>query len=233
VRFHRLTKVYFPLYCYSSAPPQTTVSGQPANDGCTPEFADDGLSSFPYPRTGPHQPGAGRPVRAVGRAVARDQCGGPLALWIILAEGERAVPIPPLQKNGFLPPGLHSADLDEIRERFGRTSERRRMLSNRLQIFVDTARYVEARRVFVAGSDVTAKMNPRDVDVVIWVGERFLELLDPGDEQALNLELMFLTREPKEAFAVFDEDGWSAWLNFFSLIRSREGEWRGLVEVIL
>jgi hypothetical protein len=143
------------------------------------------------------------------------------------------MPIPALQENDFLPPGLYLADLDEIRERFGRTSEQRRMLFNRLQMFVDAARYVEALRMVVAGSYVTAKTNPRDVDVVIWVGERFLELLELGDKQALDLELMFLTREPKEAFAVFDEDGWNAWLDFFSSVRYREAERKGVVEVRL
>jgi hypothetical protein len=73
------------------------------------------------------------------------------------------MPIPALQENGFLPPGLYLANLDEIWERFGRTSERRRMLFNRLQMFVDAARHVEALRMFVAGSYVTAKTNPRDV----------------------------------------------------------------------
>jgi hypothetical protein len=141
--------------------------------------------------------------------------------------------IPALQENGFLPPGLYLADLDEIRDRFGRTSERRRMLFNRLQMFVGAVRHVEALRMFVAGSYVTAKTNPRDVDVVIWVGERFLELLELEDKQALDLELMFLTREPKEAFAVFDEDGWNAWLDFFSSVRYREGEQKGVVEVKL
>jgi hypothetical protein len=105
--------------------------------------------------------------------------------------------IPALQQNGFLLPGLHLADLDEIWERFGRTSERRRMLFNRLQMFVDAARHVEALRMFIGGSYITAKADPRDVDVVIWVGERFLELLELGDKQALDLELMFLTREPE------------------------------------
>ncbi len=141
--------------------------------------------------------------------------------------------IPALQENGFLPPGLYLADLDEIRERFGRTSERRRMLFNRLRMFVDAARHVEALRMFVAGSYITAKTDPRDVDVVIWVGERFLELLELGDKQALDLELMFLTREPKEAFAVFDKDGWNAWLDFFSSVKYREGELKGVVEVRL
>ncbi len=113
------------------------------------------------------------------------------------------MPIPALQENGFLPPGLYLADLDEIWERFGRTSERRKMLFNRLQMFVDAARHVEALRMFIAGSYVTAKTNPRDVDVVIWVGERFLKLLELEDKQALDLELTFLTREPKE-----ENGGW-------------------------
>lgn len=143
------------------------------------------------------------------------------------------MPIPTLQENGFLPPGLYLASLDEIWERFGPTSERRRMLFDRLRMFVDAARHVEAVRMFVAGSYVTAKADPRDVDVVIWVGERFLELLELGDKQALDLELMFLTREPKEAFAVFDEDGWNAWLDFFSSVRYREEERKGVVEVRL
>lgn len=85
--------------------------------------------------------------------------------------------------------------------------------------------------MFIAGSYITAKDNPKDVDVVIWVGNRFLELLEQEDEKALNLELMFLTREPQEAFAVFDEGGWNAWLDFFST--NREGSQRGLVEVKL
>jgi hypothetical protein len=40
------------------------------------------------------------------------------------------MPIPALQEDVFLPPGLYLADLDEIFQRFGCTSERRRMLSN-------------------------------------------------------------------------------------------------------
>jgi hypothetical protein len=33
--------------------------------------------------------------------------------------------IPPLDDDGYLPPGIHSADLDEIETRFGRESELR------------------------------------------------------------------------------------------------------------
>jgi len=141
--------------------------------------------------------------------------------------------LPELHANGFLPPGVHLADLDELWDRFGQISERREELFGRLQTFVDLARSVRARRMFVGGSYVTAKPAPGDVDVVIWVDEMFLDLVDRGDEQALTLELMFLTREPKEAFAVFDEEGWNAWIAFFSKVRGRRNLRKGLVEVIL
>ena len=95
------------------------------------------------------------------------------------------------------------------------------------------ARHVKALRMFVNGSYVTAKTDPGDVDVVIWAGDKFLQLLDQADELALDLELMFLTREPNEAFAAFDEEEWNDWLDFFSLIRDREEERKGLVEVKL
>jgi hypothetical protein len=54
------------------------------------------------------------------------------------------MPIPAFQENGFLPPGLYLADLNEIFQRFGRTSERRRVLFNRLRTFVELAKHVGA-----------------------------------------------------------------------------------------
>ena len=36
------------------------------------------------------------------------------------------VMIPPFNENGYLPPGIHKASLEEIAERFGRQSEIRR-----------------------------------------------------------------------------------------------------------
>ena len=87
--------------------------------------------------------------------------------------------------------------------------------------------------MFVDGSYVTAEPEPGDVDVVIWLDEiRYSELIDREDGQVLELRLMFLTRQPQEAFAVADEKGWNGWLDFFSLGRKR-GVRKGLVEVRL
>ena len=141
--------------------------------------------------------------------------------------------LPNLQPDGFLPPGLHLADLDEIKQRFGLETPQRQVLFEHLQLFVDLAHHAQAKRMFANGSYVTAKPNPGDVDVVIWVDERFLQLLEAGDERALSLETMILTRQPREAFAVFDERGWLDWVEFFSRVRYRNDLRKGLVEVKL
>jgi hypothetical protein len=52
-------------------------------------------------------------------------------------------------------------------------------------MFVELARHCSALRIFVNGSFVTAKLEPGDVDVVIWLGDRFRELLLAGDSRAL------------------------------------------------
>ncbi|MBI4771506.1 MAG: hypothetical protein HY784_14125 [Chloroflexi bacterium] len=140
--------------------------------------------------------------------------------------------IPAFQEDGFLPPGLHLATLQEIEARFA-TTPRRRELFGRLQRFVELARHASARRMFLNGSYVTAKPEPGDVDVVIWLSEtRYSELIDREDVHVLELRLMFLTREPREAFAVADEKGWNDWLDFFSSERKR-GVQKGVVEVML
>jgi hypothetical protein len=143
------------------------------------------------------------------------------------------LPIPELNDEGLLPPGLHLVTLEEVESRFGKEPQVRSTLYQRLVEFVGLARYVEAHRLFIGGSFVTTKQEPGDIDIVIWLGESFLELLEAGDEKALDLELRFLTRIPKEAFAVFDEEGWQSWIEFFSLLRSRRDSRKGLLEVKL
>lgn len=143
------------------------------------------------------------------------------------------MPLPSLQSNGFLPVGLHLAEVGEIKERFGQHTPQRQYLFERVQTFLELASYVTAKRMFVNGSYVTSKEDPGDVDIVIWLDDNFLRMLDADDEKALRLEDIFLTRQPQEAFAVFDEQGWNDWLDFFSRVRYQEDVRKGLVEVKL
>ena len=81
--------------------------------------------------------------------------------------------IPPFDKNGYLPPGIHPATLDEIQERFGSSSEMRKELMRSLRWLVDLVRSDDVRRLIVNGSFVTAKPEPEDVDCVLLIGPTF------------------------------------------------------------
>ncbi|MBI5082392.1 MAG: hypothetical protein HZC38_10685 [Chloroflexi bacterium] len=143
------------------------------------------------------------------------------------------MPIPNLLLSGFLPIGLHLATLEEVKHRFGKETPQRQYLFERLKLFVDLATVMQSKRLFINGSYVTSKAEPGDVDVVIWLDDYFLRQLEAGNEKALSLEEMFLTRQPKETFAVFDEKGWQDWLEFFSRVRYRDDVRKGLVEITL
>jgi hypothetical protein len=125
------------------------------------------------------------------------------------------MPIPLLQEDGLLPPGLYVADMKEIEERFGKSTLQRKEMFERLRMFVELAQYCGALRMFVNGSFVTAKPEPSDVDVVIWVGTKYVELLNNDNEGAKRLQRMFDTRMPKEALMANDEEEWNGWILFF------------------
>lgn len=143
------------------------------------------------------------------------------------------MPIPPFLENGFLPEGLHSSDLAEVEDRFGRSSVRRRELFERLVFFVDLARHSSAIKILIDGSFVTAKSEPGDVDLVIRLGQTHEDLIAKQDVKALELERIFESREPKEAFAAYYEDRWEDWIKFFSKVKGSTTLRKGLVEIKL
>ncbi len=83
------------------------------------------------------------------------------------------------------------------------------------------------------GSFVTARKLPGDVDAVLLVPSNYDELLERGDEAALELEEMFLTRRPEELFAAEDQEDWDAWLDFFTQTREADKRRKGVVEIQL
>ena len=81
--------------------------------------------------------------------------------------------IPPFDENGYLPPGIHPATLDEVAERFGQESELRRDQMESLRWLVDAARRSGAERLVINGSFVTDRPEPNDVDCVLLIGPGF------------------------------------------------------------
>ncbi len=75
----------------------------------------------------------------------------------------------------FLPPGIHPATWDEFAERFVvfARSNRRLRIGDQLRSFIEESRNSKiVSRIYVAGSYVTEKVEPNDVDCLI--------ILDPA-----------------------------------------------------
>lgn len=79
------------------------------------------------------------------------------------------MPVPELNADGFLPPGVFDCSLDEICQRFGsfQGSEHRQRLFARFQELVFAMRRSEIfEAVLVDGSFVTEKAAPNDIDLI-------------------------------------------------------------------
>ena len=113
--------------------------------------------------------------------------------------------IPPCNDDGYLPPGIHLASLEEIAARFGQESELRQAQMQSLQWLVDLARRAGALRIVVNGSFVTDKLEPNDVDCVLLIGPDFPR--DAATEAELLAGLPFVNLElvDQEGFQQFTE----------------------------
>lgn len=132
--------------------------------------------------------------------------------------------IPPLDNQGYLPPGIHPATVAEIEARFGRESELRRVQMESLGWLIELAQRAGVRRIVVNGSFVTDKLEPNDIDCVLLVMAGF-----PVDESAA-MELLgglpFISMElvDQEAFDHFTQKTFAT---------DRDLVPKGMIEVIL
>lgn len=105
--------------------------------------------------------------------------------------------LPRFNDDGYLPPGIHGATLEEIAARFGHESELRQAQMQSLRWLVDLARRAGVRRIVVNGSFVTDKLEPNDVDCVLLIGADFPR--DAAAEEELLAGLPFINLELVDA----------------------------------
>ena len=141
--------------------------------------------------------------------------------------------IPDFRDDGYLPEGLYPATQEEVINRFGKSSPRRRRLVQRLRRWIAPARQTGANRLLIDGSFVTAKEWPNDIDAVVLLAGNFDQQIKQGSDAAMELEEMLLTRCPEELFAAEDIGDWTDWIEFFSRTRESDGRRKGLIEVQL
>lgn len=131
--------------------------------------------------------------------------------------------IPHLNEDGYLPPGIHPATLEEIAARFGQESELRQAQMESLRWLIDLAQRAGVQRIVVNGSFVTDKLEPNDVDCVLLIESNFPQ--DAVAEAELLAGLPFINLElvDAEGFQQFTERTFATDRNLVP---------KGLVEVI-
>ncbi len=143
--------------------------------------------------------------------------------------------LPALEQHGDLPPGVHTASLAEVLERFGAGSLQRCTVAERLHRIYHLATSTgKLRRIVVFGSFVTAKPDPNDVDIVILMEDDF-DLASVTGEAAIifqHLEAdahfgasVFWTRRSAAL------GGEQAMIEYWQA--RREGGLRGIIEITL
>ena len=132
--------------------------------------------------------------------------------------------IPPFDDNGYLPPGVHPATLDEIKDRFGSESELRRVQMESLNWLVELARRAGVVRLVVNGSFTTDVFEPNDVDCVLLIEADFPKDKDAEAEMIAGLPFLEINLAGQEDFGLFVE-------SFFAT--DRRSVIKGMVEVNL
>jgi hypothetical protein len=143
------------------------------------------------------------------------------------------MPIPAFRDDGSLPEGLHEASEEEVIARFGESTARREYLTARVRRWLELARAVGAHGLVIDGSFVTDKAEPNDVDAAIWLPDDFRLQAEAGKAEAVELQTMVLTLEPRELFGIHSRLRWENWLAFFSHTREFDERLKGIVEVKL
>lgn len=86
--------------------------------------------------------------------------------------------IPAFKPDGNLPPGIHWATWSELRDRFGTTWWRRRLLAG-LRVALENLQSAGCLTAYVDGSFVSSKSEPGDFDACWELADVDLERLDP------------------------------------------------------
>lgn len=141
--------------------------------------------------------------------------------------------IPELTAFGLLPQGVHSATLEEVRERFGGNDRREQLLSG----LVEALRLLRAagcRRVYINGSFVTAKERPNDIDALWDIEGVDPDALDPVFFDFEDGRAAQKARFGCEFFPAQVPEGVTgrAFLEFFQTDR-QTGEPKGIIELKL
>jgi len=138
--------------------------------------------------------------------------------------------IPEFNKYGNLPGGIYKSSITCIENKFGISSEKRILLFNNYQIFLELLSPFKKniKRIILDGSFVTSKESPGDIDCIVIIENNF----------RFTPEIVKKLCDSKKLYNIhlfmFEEKNIGSYrkiLNFFS--KDRDLKPKGIVEVIL
>lgn len=142
--------------------------------------------------------------------------------------------LPPLTDSGELPPGVHSARLSEVLDRFDLGSAQRKAVALRLARIYRIARESGHLAHFVGfGSFVTAKREPADVDVFLLMEDSFDASRLMGEARLLFDHLAAQVAFGASVFwlrRVAALEGEAATIEQWRV--KRDGSLRGIIEIV-
>ena len=143
--------------------------------------------------------------------------------------------IPTFTRQGFLPPGIHQATLDEFKERFVifQRSDRRCRIFAQLEKLLDQAvRTRIVKRILIAGSFVSAKPEPNDFDCIVVLDPSIVgKPLQPFEYQLVSRKMAQRLFRGDVMPALDNSTALQAYLEFFQT--ARDGQRIGIVEIQL
>jgi len=132
--------------------------------------------------------------------------------------------IPPFEKNGYLPPGIHSASIEEVVERFGTGSEQREAQAQSLLWLIPICRRAGVTKVLINGSFVTDRLEPNDVDCVLLEGSSYRRNSLAAEDLRQGLPFLEIKTVEAEEYTFFGDILFSS---------DRDMMMKGLIEVEL
>jgi hypothetical protein len=131
--------------------------------------------------------------------------------------------IPPFDERGNLPPGIHGASWDAIRDRFGGNEWRRTLLGGVLRAVRDLKR-AGCQRVWLDGSFVTDREFPGDFDLCYDVASVDIDAMEPALLDRTSSKGVY----GGDILPTFEA---LSFLDFFQ--QDRDGNVKGIIEIEL
>lgn len=144
--------------------------------------------------------------------------------------------IPEFEKSGNLPPGVHNATIDDIKERFGINPHRQSLIVGLDRVLLHL-KEVGCLLVYLDGSFVTSKEYPNDYDLcwsIIGISEEQSKKIDP-----ILIDIKNHKKEMKEKYLgdifpaeVPEGNTGKLFRNFFQIDKNT-GEDKGIIAINL